>query len=112
MAAKPPDAVLASGLEGTGKTDGPCTLGHRPVEAGHSVLFTPAYRLVQDRRRQARLRPAQAIAQAGQLRLLLLSALGYMPQGTEESEALFTPVAGSPLFNSVFNQPHVAIQTM
>ena len=40
--------VLAFGLPGTGKTLALCALGHRHrlVEAGHSVLFAPAYRLV------------------------------------------------------------------
>ena len=40
--------VLAFGLPGTGKTHALCAVGHRQVEAGHSVLFAPAYRLVQD----------------------------------------------------------------
>ena len=40
--------VLAFGLPGTGKTHALCALGHRLVEAGHSALFAPAYRLVQD----------------------------------------------------------------
>ena len=40
--------VLAFGLPGTSKTHALCALGHRLVEAGHSVLFAPAYRLVQD----------------------------------------------------------------
>ena len=40
--------VLAFGLPGTGKTHALCALGHRLVEAGRSVLFAPAYRLVQD----------------------------------------------------------------
>ena len=40
--------VLAFGLPGTGKTHALCALGHRLVEAGHSVLFAPAYRLVQE----------------------------------------------------------------
>ena len=39
--------VLAFGLPGTGKTHALCALGHRLVESGHSVLFAPAYRLVQ-----------------------------------------------------------------
>ena len=39
--------VLAYGLPGTGKTHVLCALGHRLVEAGHSVLFAPAYRPVQ-----------------------------------------------------------------
>ena len=40
--------VLAFGLPGTGKTNALCALGHRLVGTGHSVLFAPAYRLVQD----------------------------------------------------------------
>ena len=40
--------VPAFGLPGTGKTHALCALGHRLVEAGHSVLFAPAYRLVQE----------------------------------------------------------------
>ena len=40
--------VLAFGLPGTGKTHALCALGHRLVESGRSVLFAPAYRLVQD----------------------------------------------------------------
>ena len=63
--------VLAFGLPGTGKTHALCALGHRLVEVGHSVLFAPAYRLVQE----------------------LLGALGYLPQGAEESEVLFTLIA-------------------
>ena len=42
--------VLAFGLPGTGKTHALCAVGHRLVEAGRSVLFAPAYRLVQDPR--------------------------------------------------------------
>ena len=40
--------VLAFGLPGAGKTHPLCALGHRLVEPGHSVLFTPACRLVQE----------------------------------------------------------------
>ena len=40
--------VLAFGLPGTGKTHAMCAIGHRLVESGRSVMFTPAYRLVQD----------------------------------------------------------------
>jgi DNA replication protein DnaC len=40
--------VLAFGLPGTGKTYALCALGHRIVEVGYSVLFTPAYRLVKE----------------------------------------------------------------
>ena len=40
--------VLAFGLPGTDKTHAMRTTGHRLVESGRSVLFIPAYRLVQD----------------------------------------------------------------
>ena len=40
--------VLAFGLPDTGKTHALCAVGHRLVESGRSVLFAPAYRLVQD----------------------------------------------------------------
>jgi DNA replication protein DnaC len=40
--------VLAFGLPGTGKTHGGCAIGEALVRAGRSVLFAPAYRLVQD----------------------------------------------------------------
>ena len=167
--------VLAFGLPGTGKTHALCALGHRLVEAGRSVLFAPAYRLVQDllaakrdlalprqlrkldnydgsaaatgrvgqrqlrrpRRQRAGLRTARHrqdpctvrlgppaggsrtlvlfapayrlvqdllaakrdLALPRQLRkldnydFLLLDDLGYLPQGAEESEVLFTLIA-------------------
>ena len=40
--------VLAFGMPGTGKTHAVCAIGHRLVESSRSVLFIPAYRLVQD----------------------------------------------------------------
>ena len=81
--------VLAFGLPGTGKTHALCALGHRLVEAGRSVLFAPAYRLVQDL-----LAAKRDLALPRQLRkldnydFLLLDDLGYLPQGAEESGAL------------------------
>ena len=86
--------VLAFGLPGTGKTHALCALGHRLVEAGHSVLFAPAYRLVQDL-----LAAKRDLALPRQLRkldnfdFLLLDDLGYLPQGADESEVLFTLIA-------------------
>ena len=40
--------VLAVGLPGTGKTQALRTIAHCLVQSGRSVLFIPAYRLVQD----------------------------------------------------------------
>ena len=74
--------VLAFGLPGTGKTHALCAVGHRLVEAGHSVLFAPAYRLVQETaRRQARPGFASAAAQTGQLRLPALGRSGLPAPG-------------------------------
>ena len=86
--------VLAFGLPGAGKTHALCAIGHRLVESGRSVIFAPAYRLVQDL-----LAAKRDLALPRQLRkldsfdFLLLDDLGYMPQGAEESEVLFTLIA-------------------
>ena len=40
--------MLAFGMLGTGETHAICAIGHRLVESSRSVLFIPAYRLVQD----------------------------------------------------------------
>ena len=62
--------VLAFGLPGTGKTHALCALGHRLVEAGHSVpLRTGLPPGAGTPRRQARPGPAPPAAQVGQLRL-------------------------------------------
>ena len=86
--------VLAFGLPGTGKTHALCALGHRLVEANYSVLFAPAYRLVQDLLAAKRDfdRPRQ-LRKLDNYDFLLLDDLGYLPQGTEESEVLFTLIA-------------------
>ena len=83
--------VLAFGLPGTGKTHVLCALGHRLVEAGHSVLFAPAYRLVQEL--LAAKRDLDLPRRLDNFYFLLLDDLGYVPQGTEESEVLFTLIA-------------------
>ena len=69
-------------------------MGHRLVESGRSVLFAPAYRLVQDL-----LAAKWNLALPKQLRRLdyynslPLDDLGYLPQGAKESEVLFTLIA-------------------
>ena len=86
--------VLAFGLPGTGKTHARCALGHRLVEAGHSVLFAPAYRLVQELLAAKRdLDLPRQLRELDNFDFLLLDDLGYLPQGAEESEVLFTLIA-------------------
>ena len=86
--------MLAFGLPGTGKTHALCAMGHRLVETGHSVLFTPAYRLVQELLAAKRdLDLPQRLRRLDNFDFLLLDDLGYLPQGIEESEVLFTLIA-------------------
>ena len=86
--------VLAFGLPGTGKTHALSALGHRLVETGHSVLFTPAYRLVQELLAAKRdLDLPRRLRKLDNFDFLLLDDLGYLPQGAEESEVLFTLIA-------------------
>ena len=86
--------VLAFGLPGTGKTHALCALGHRLVEAGQSVLFAPAYRLVQELLAAKRdLDLPRRLRKLDNFDFLLLDDLGYLPQGAEESEVLFTLIA-------------------
>ena len=71
--------VLAFGLPGTGKTHALCALGHRLVQellAAKRDLDLP---------RQLR--------KLDNFDFLLLDDLGYLPQGAEESEVLFTLIA-------------------
>ena len=86
--------MLAFGLPGTGKTHALCALGHRLVETGHSVLFTPAYRLVQELLAARRdLQLPRALRKLDNFDFLVLDDLGYLPQGAAESEVLFTLMA-------------------
>ena len=87
--------VLAFGMPGTGKTHAMCAIGHRLVQSGRSVLFVPAYRLVQDMLAAKRdLDLLRMLRKLDNFDLLVIDDLGYLPQGAEESEVLFTLIAG------------------
>ena len=86
--------VLAFGMPGTGKTHAMCAIGHRLVQSGRSVLFIPAYRLVQDMLAAKRdLDLPRMLRKLGNFDLLIIDDLGYLPQGAGESEVLFTLIA-------------------
>lgn len=86
--------VLAFGLPGTGKTHGCCAVGHALVEAGHSVLFTPAYKLVQDLLVAKRdLALPKALRKLDAYELIILDDIGYIKQRPDEVEVLFTLMA-------------------
>ena len=66
------------------------------MEAGYSVLFAPAYRLLQDllaARHHFDL-PRQ-LRNLDNFDFLPLDNLGYLPQGNKESEVLYTLIAES-----------------
>ena len=73
--------VLAFGLPGSGKTRALRAPGHRLAEAGHSVLFVPAYRLAQDllaTRRDFGL-PPRRLRKLDNFDFHLLDGLGCLP---------------------------------
>ena len=86
--------IMGFGLPGTGKTHARCAMGHPLVEAGHSVLFAPVYRLVQELLVAKRdLDLPRRLRKLDNFDFLLLDDLGYLPQGAEEFEVLFTLIA-------------------
>jgi len=86
--------VLCFGLPGVGKSHGAAALGHALVERGHSVLFTPAFRLVQDLLVAKRdLKLTRALRALDSYELLILDDIGYVQQSVDEVEVLFTLMA-------------------
>jgi DNA replication protein DnaC len=86
--------VLAFGLPGVGKSHAACAVGHALVEAGHSVLFTPTYQLVQELLVSKReLELPRALQRLDNYDLLILDDIGYVQQAPEEIEVLFTLLA-------------------
>ncbi|MXY22081.1 MAG: ATP-binding protein [Dehalococcoidia bacterium] len=68
-----------------GKTHAMCAIGYRLVQAGRSVLFIPAYRLVQDMLAAKRdLDLPRMLRKLDNFELLVIDDLGYLPQGAEE----------------------------
>ena len=80
-------------LPGTGKTHALYALGHRLLGTGHSVLFAPAYRLVQELLAAKRDLVSRRLRKLDNYDFLLLDDLAYLLQGAEESEVLFTLIA-------------------
>lgn len=83
--------VLAFGLPGRGKTHALCAVGHELVRQGHSVLFLPAYKLVQRlliAKRELELE--RSIKRLDRFEAVLIDDIGYVQQDREEIEVLFT----------------------
>lgn len=88
------DNVLCFGLPGRGKTHAAAALGHALVRRGHSVLFTPTFRLVQELLAAKRdLGLPRALQRLDTFELLILDDIGYVQQSADEVEVLFTLLA-------------------
>ena len=88
------DNVLLFGLPGVGKSHLACALGHALVDAGHSVLFTPTYQIVQQLLAARRdLTLPRALRSLDVFDAVILDDLGYVQQTAEEAEVLFTLMA-------------------
>jgi DNA replication protein DnaC len=86
--------ALAFGLPGVGKSHAACAIGNALVELGHSVLFRPAYQLVQELLAAKRdLVLPQKLRRLDSFELLILDDIGYVKQSPEEAEVLFTLIA-------------------
>lgn len=86
--------VLSFGLPGTGKSHAACAIGHALIEAGHSVLFVPAYQLVQELLVAKRdLVLPRALRKLDLFELIILDDIGYVGQSSDEAEVLFTLMA-------------------
>jgi DNA replication protein DnaC len=86
--------ALAFGLPGVGKSHAACAIGEALIEQGHSVLFRPAYQLVQELLAAKRdLLLPQKLRRLDSFELLILDDIGYVKQAPEEAEVLFTLIA-------------------
>jgi len=86
--------VLAFGLPGRGKTHLVCAIGHELVQKGHSVLFTPAFRLVQGLLAAKRdLSLEKELRRLDRFEAVIIDDIGYVQQEREEVEVLFTFLA-------------------
>ena len=86
--------LLIFGLPGRGKTHFAAAVGHQLVQLGHSVLFTPTYRLVDELLRAKRdLLLEQELRRLDTFEVLILDDIGYVQQSRDEMEVLFTLLA-------------------
>ena len=88
------DNVLAFGLPGRGKTHLLCAIAHELIQRGRTVLFIPAFKLVQRllvAKRELELEPA--LRRLDGYDAVLVDDIGYIQQNREEMEVLFTFLA-------------------
>jgi len=88
------DNVLCFGVPGVGKSHAAAAIGHALVAQGHSVFFTPTFKLVQELLAAKRdLKLIRALRTLDFFELLILDDIGYVQQGPDEVDVLFTLMA-------------------
>jgi DNA replication protein DnaC len=88
------DNILAFGLPGRGKTHLLCAIAHELIQRGYAVLFTPAFRLVQQLLAAKRdLLLEKELKKLDRFDAVLIDDIGYVQQDREEMEVLFTFLA-------------------
>ncbi len=86
--------LLIFGLPGVGKTHFAAAVGHQLVQAGHSVLFTPTFHLVDELLRAKRdLLLEREMRRLDTYEVIILDDIGYVQQSRDEMEVLFTLLA-------------------
>jgi len=86
--------LLAFGLPGRGKSHLLSAIGHELVQRGYAVLFVPAFKLVQRllvAKRNLELEPT--LRRLDRYDAVILDDIGYVQQGRDEMEVLFTFLA-------------------
>jgi DNA replication protein DnaC len=86
--------ILAFGNPGSGKTHLLCAIGQELIYRGRRVLFTTCSLLVQELLAAKRdLKLARVLRRLSKFSPLIIDDLGYVQQGREEMEVLFTLLA-------------------
>jgi DNA replication protein DnaC len=86
--------LLAFGLPGRGKSHLLAAIGHELMERSYSVLFVPAFKLVQRLLAAKRQLELEAmLKRLDRFDLVILDDIGYVQQGRDEMEVLFTFLA-------------------
>jgi DNA replication protein DnaC len=95
--------ILVFGLPGRGKTHIVSAIAHELLQRGHSVLFVPAYRLVQGLLAAKRdLTLEFEMRRLDRFEAVITDDIGYVQQQQEEMEVLFTFLAERYERKSVF----------
>lgn len=86
--------LLAFGLPGRGKSHLLAAIGHELVQRGYAVLFVPAFKLVQRLLVAKRnLELESTLRRLDRYDAVILDDIGYVQQGRDEMEVLFTFLA-------------------